>query len=224
MRVRLRVLLALVVAGANVSACSERTNDARDTLAPAPPTGLSSDPISPSNDNRPRIRGTAEPDATVRLYTTADCSGAPVATGTAAAFASPGLAVTVRDNTITVFRATATDDAGDTSGCSEEFSDVEDSSMPETAILGGLAGTSRDTRATFTFSSSEPGTFECRLDGRAWAHSERRSATAYSPRALRVSRQAAKSGSWSKARIQPRSQTSARIRFFSSIVVSGKRS
>src|SRR5207249_2450641 len=59
--------------------------------------------------------------------------------GGAAAFASPGLAVTVGDNTSTTFKATATDAAGNASACSSGFTYVEDSTVP--AAPRGLAST-----------------------------------------------------------------------------------
>ena len=89
-----------------------------DTTAPAAPSGLASSPASPSPDLKPRILGAAEPGSAVRLYGNETCSGSPRATGSAAAFASPGLQITVAvDSTTTVF-ATATDAAGNASGCS----------------------------------------------------------------------------------------------------------
>jgi hypothetical protein len=99
-----------------------------DAQAPAAPTVTGSEPASPADDNQPELKGTAEPGSTVRLYATAGCSGTPAATGTAAAFTSPGLTVTVADDSTTQFRATATDLAGNTSPCSSApLSYVEDS-------------------------------------------------------------------------------------------------
>ena len=101
-----------------------------DAQAPAAPTVTGSEPASPADDNQPELKGTAEPGSTVRLYPTAGCSGTPAATGTAAAFTSPGLTVTVTDDSTTQFRATATDLAGNTSPCSSApLSYVEDSTM-----------------------------------------------------------------------------------------------
>jgi hypothetical protein len=117
------------VAG-NVSPCSTSLIDyVEDSIAPAPPSLTATVPASPANDNSPRIKGVAETDSTVRLYTTLDCSGSPAATGSAADFASPGLPVSVADNTSTSFYATTTDKAGNASGCSvSSITYVENSS------------------------------------------------------------------------------------------------
>jgi len=89
-----------------------------DTTAPAAPSGLSSVPSSPSSDLNPRLIGIAEAGSTVRLYDNVTCTGSPRATGSAAAFASPGLQVTVAAGSSTTFSATATDAAGNVSACS----------------------------------------------------------------------------------------------------------
>jgi hypothetical protein len=88
------------------------------SLTPVAPSGLGVSPASPANDNAPKITGTAEAGSTVRVYANASCTGTPVATGTAAAFASPGLTVTVADNSTATFHATATNAAALTSTCS----------------------------------------------------------------------------------------------------------
>ncbi len=92
-----------------------------DTTAPDPPQITGSDPDGPANNNHPKLKGTAEDGSQVKLYE-ADCAGAPVAQGTAGEFASPGLSASVPNNSTTAFRATATDPAGNTSGCSDPFS------------------------------------------------------------------------------------------------------
>src|SRR5207302_328984 len=89
-------------------------------------------PASPANDNSPKISGTAEAGSTVKLYTNANCTSAVAASGTAAAFASPGLAVAVVDNSSSTFYATATDAAGNVSPCSSGVTYVEDSTAPTT--------------------------------------------------------------------------------------------
>jgi Tol biopolymer transport system component len=104
----------------------------RDTAAsPSAPTLSATDPASPANDNSPRIEGFADPGSTVTLYATSDCSGSPAATGTAGDFASPGIAVSVADDSSTAFHATATDGGGNASACSAgSITYVEDSTAP----------------------------------------------------------------------------------------------
>ncbi len=46
---------------------------------------------------------------------------------------------------------------------------IIDTVPPDTTILTGPSGAVASTSATFTFSSTEPGTFQCRLDGGAFA-------------------------------------------------------
>jgi hypothetical protein len=99
-----------------------------DTVAPAAPRITDTDPNSPANDNAPEVKGSAAAGSTVRLFKTAGCTaGTAVALGSAAKFASPGITVSVPDNTTTALRATATDAAGNVSPCSGSFTYVEDS-------------------------------------------------------------------------------------------------
>ena len=96
-------------------------------------TGTS--PASPANDNSPVVVGSAPSGSTVNLFTTADCTGSPVASDSAANFASPGITVSVLDNTTTTFYADATN-GPTTSACSStratngSVTYVEDSSPP----------------------------------------------------------------------------------------------
>ncbi len=106
-------------AAGNVSPCSSTSVAyVEDSNAPPAPTVSSTSPASGSNNNSPKVIGSAESGSTVKLYPTASCTGSAAATGTAASFASPGLTVSVSDNTTTTFKATATDAAGNTSSCS----------------------------------------------------------------------------------------------------------
>jgi uncharacterized delta-60 repeat protein len=106
-------------AAANTSACSTTSiTYTEDSTPPAAPTLSETDPVSPANENNPEIKGSAEAGSTVNLYTTSDCTGSPAATGSAADFSSPGITVSVGNNTTTTFKATATDAAGNTSPCS----------------------------------------------------------------------------------------------------------
>ena len=70
------------------------------------------------------------------LYATGDCSGTPLATGSAAALGSTGLAIAVGDDTTTTVRATATDAAANTSACSDALTYVEDSTAPILTLTG----------------------------------------------------------------------------------------
>ncbi len=100
----------------------------------AAPTGLTTNPAGPSNQNSPLVMGSAPAGSTIRLYTNATCNSAIAASGSALAFASPGLSITVADNTVTTVYATATI-GNSTSPCSGAFATyVEDSAAP-TAVL-----------------------------------------------------------------------------------------
>jgi beta-mannanase len=106
------------VAG-NVSGCSTvSVTYKEDSTAPAAPTVSSTNPASGANNNSPKVIGSAVAETTVKIYATNNCTGSPLATGTAAAFASPGIAVSIADNSTTTFKATATDTANNTSACS----------------------------------------------------------------------------------------------------------
>ena len=139
-----------------------------DLTPPEPPVLRATVPASPANQNVPNVRGSAEAGSTVRLYTSADCTGAVAATGSAAVLADPGLAVAVANDTTTVFRATATDASGNTSACSAGLSYVEDSTAPDTTIVSGPGAKTAETRPTFSFVSTEAGTFQCRVDRNAF--------------------------------------------------------
>jgi hypothetical protein len=136
-----------------------------DLVAPSKPIFAASTPKSPANNNQPKLHGLAETGSFVRIYKTADCTGSPAASGFAGAFKSPGLAVSVPNNSTTVFRATATDASHNTSACSNGFTYVEDSKPPNTSITSTTISHTKH-RAVFSFSSTETGsTFQCRLDG-----------------------------------------------------------
>jgi Subtilase family/Bacterial Ig-like domain len=146
-----------------------------DTLPPAAPSGLTTVPASPANDNAPLVSGQAETGSTVKVYrapTSSDCVPANVAaSGGAASFASTGLSVSVADNSTTTFRANATDAAGNASGCSiSSIVYSEDSQPPDTTITSGPEGVTDDSTPTFGFSSPDPqASFECRFDSQAFA-------------------------------------------------------
>jgi Glycosyl hydrolase catalytic core len=138
--------------------------------APPAPKITATSPFPPANNNTPRLKGSAEAGSTVRIYSTAGCEGPAVAHGSAASFASPGLAVTVADDSQTAFRATATDAAGNTSECSTARTYIEDSTPPQTTITAGPSGSTADDTPTFSFASSESSsTFGCRFDSQPFS-------------------------------------------------------
>ena len=166
--------------------------ETQDTPAkPATPTINGSNPGSGANDNSPEITGTALAGSTVRLYTTSDCSGTPVATGSAATFSGAGLTVNVADDSTTTLRASVDTplDLESPSACSPGFTYVEkttpdavdpgdggdgggdggggepaDTTPPDTEIAKLIKKT-KDTTPTYNFSSSETNsTFECAVD------------------------------------------------------------
>jgi CSLREA domain-containing protein len=142
----------------------------RDVVAPHAPAILASVPKTPANNNSPKLKGLAEAGSLVRIYKTAGCTGSAVKAGSAAAFSSPGLAVSVPDNSTTTFRATATDASNNTSACSAGFTYVEDSAPPNTTITSATISRAKH-RAVFSFSSNEAGArFQCKLDGQAYAN------------------------------------------------------
>jgi hypothetical protein len=103
--------------GGSTSACSTGLVYRHVASAPGAPSFESVSPPSPANNNFPHLVGSADPDATVSIYTTSDCTGAPLAGATGAAFAVAGISVSVPDNSETTFHAKATM-AGFSSLCS----------------------------------------------------------------------------------------------------------
>ncbi len=74
---------------------------------PDPPALSGTNPASGSNYNAPLVLGSAEAGATVRLYSNSTCTGSAIATSNAGVLASPGIEVSVADNTTATFYATA---------------------------------------------------------------------------------------------------------------------
>ncbi len=119
-------------AAGNASACSSSSVAyLHDSIVPGTPTITSSTPGSPANNNSPTITGTAETGATVKLFTSSNCSTGQLATGTAAAGAF-SIPISVADNSVTNVYASATDAAGNVSMCSTVLTYTEDSAAPGT--------------------------------------------------------------------------------------------
>jgi hypothetical protein len=116
--------------------CSSKLVDyVEDSTAPAAPTVSSTDPASPANNNKPKVKGTAEVGTTVKLYTAADCSGTELASGPAADFSGAGIEIDVPDNSSTKVYATATDAAGNASPCSTSFVEYVEDSVADAPVL-----------------------------------------------------------------------------------------
>jgi thermitase len=108
--------------------------DLFDAVPPPTPTLSATNPASPSKNNEPRLKGSAQRGTSVDVYASADCSGSPVAGGTAVQLAGAGIAVTVADVTITEFSVRATDLAPHTSACSAPISYTENSDLVPPAV------------------------------------------------------------------------------------------
>jgi hypothetical protein len=127
----------------NTSDCSTASiTYTEDSTPPAKPSGLSTVPAGPSNDNTIKVKGTSDAGTTVQLYTDSTCTTAASGggTGSAADFASPGIDVSVPDNSVTTFYAKATDAAGNPSACSTASATyVEDSVVPGDPTFNGTS-------------------------------------------------------------------------------------
>jgi hypothetical protein len=110
-------------------------------LGPPPPTLEGTTPSSPATSTTPAIFGQASAGALVKVYKSFDCSGEPVAQGTAAQLASPGLTVTVAVpiGSTTSYRATA-EAEGIVSPCSSAMSYKQEEPAPPVEEGGGETG------------------------------------------------------------------------------------
>jgi Bacterial Ig-like domain len=136
------------------------------------PTGTV--PASPKNENNPVVVGVADPGSTVDVYTDPSCTGTPVGTGSAADFASPGIAVDpVADDSSTDYYVISTDGvtpspcSSTLPGTSGFVTYVEDSTAPVPTVNLGPNGPTNDDTPRFTFSATDsvgPVAFECSID------------------------------------------------------------
>lgn len=138
------------------------------TGKPAPPR-IHISPGGVANDNAPLVAGSAPGAGSVSIFATDDCSGSPVAKGSAAQLAA-GLAVEVADNTTTSFSANAM--GGQRSACSTPVNYVEDSTAPKTRVTMGPGVKTRKRKAVFRFAdvtADPPGTsFFCKVNKAKW--------------------------------------------------------
>ena len=129
------------------------------------PTMTGTTPASPANNNAPLVRGTAEPSTTVRVYTDPTCTGPVEGSGTDSEFTSPGIPVSVPDDSTTSFYATATNGSGQVSACSmTPTTYIEDSTPPGApSITLAPASPGSDSTPTWTFTTDAGATTECEL-------------------------------------------------------------
>ena len=119
-----------------------RGNDSEveSQLAPPPPVLERTEPASPNASTEPTLIGSeAEAAASVKVYTTSDCSGEAIATATAEELADPGIKVTVAAGSTTNFRATA-EAEGFVSACSAALTYVQESPEPPPPPPGEESG------------------------------------------------------------------------------------
>lgn len=112
----------------------------KDIVPPSAPQLTSTDPASPGSSGTPRILGAAEAGSTVRVYAGSNCTGMPVATGSAAKLGSPGIPVEVAEGVTAAFSATATDAADNTSACAAPISYTRLKVPAPSCIVPKLAG------------------------------------------------------------------------------------
>ncbi len=137
----------------NRSACSDPLVYVSDNAPPAPPVWTGTTPSSPSNVATPTLNGTAETGATVRVYASANCGGVAIATlGPLGATAFSHVASV--NNTTASFTATATDAAGNVSGCSAVLSYTHDATGPATPTITASSPSSPGTSTTPTLSGT----------------------------------------------------------------------
>ena len=127
----------------------------------APDTTITATPSDPSNDNTPTFDFNS-PDTTA----TFECR---IDSGAFSACTSPHTLASLSDGSHT-FYVRAIDPAGNTDATPASFTWVVDASAPDTTIDSNPSDPSNDNTPTFGFSSSDStATFECAMDGGAFA-------------------------------------------------------
>jgi hypothetical protein len=150
--------VAAVDAGGNVGSATGHTWTI-DTVAPPAPVFTSTPPAS--TDSGDAVFAFTDADSGAVLSCALDSGGFT-------SCSSPRSFSALADGTHD-FRVKATDQAGNTSPTTT-YSWTVDTGAPSTTISSGPADPTNLTTASFAFSTSEAGaTFECRLDGAAYA-------------------------------------------------------
>ena len=103
----------------NASNCSNSLSYSNVTPPPPAPT-LSV--VTPDSGTTPKVTGTSSADTTITLYAGTTCSGPAIGTGSDADFGAAGITATVPAEAVTAISATATDQLGHISDCSNSLS------------------------------------------------------------------------------------------------------
>ena len=111
--------------------------DLFDAVPPPAPALEATSPPSPAQSTQPRLIGSAQPGTRVEVYAGADCSGAPVASGSAAELKGPGIAVAAAAGGVSEFSARAIDMVPLESACSSPISYTD---LPAAGDQGGGGG------------------------------------------------------------------------------------
>ncbi len=149
---------------------SSGAGEASTSVFPPQAPRIHLEPSQRANDNTPLIAGSAPGAGSVRVFSSANCTGPAVAKGTASDLIA-GIAVGVADNTTTTFSASSSS-GGAQSSCSNAVTYVEDSTPPETKITMGPGVKTRHRKVVFRFADiaeDPPGTtFFCKIDRKGW--------------------------------------------------------
>jgi len=143
-----------------------------DTVAPAAPVILSPADGTTTSEDTPTITGTAEPGATLTI-TLDDGSAVTVTADTDGGWSytvDAGSPLSTGDHTVRVSATDAAGNAGPTAEATFTVGGGVDTTAPDTLIDSGPSSPTELADADFFFSSTEAGsTFECSLDGAAYA-------------------------------------------------------
>ena len=142
----------------NVDPTPASRNFTVDTAAPD--TTIDSGPSGPTSDATPTFAFSAEPGSSF------ECR---VDGGPWSSCSDPETTGSLADGAHT-FEVRATDVLGNVDPTPASRSFTVDTAAPDTTIDSGPSGPTSDATPTFVLSASQPGsTFECRVDGGAWA-------------------------------------------------------
>jgi hypothetical protein len=138
-------------------------------LGLVPPVLEATDPPGPADQNSPRIKGSADSNATVDVFKNSLCLGMPVVNDApASSLTGAGIAVPVADNSVNEFSARASSD-GRTSRCSNSIAYIEATppAPPPAPGVNPVPVVSGFTVSPRRFKAGKRSTFRFRLSERA---------------------------------------------------------